>query len=89
MREGPARKSARCLAKEHSGDPWSDANGSTKHLVQRAEVCRTNGTSLSCGAIDFALVSEQRHKAALHIIVLLFVRRAFRGLAKSFERRAA
>ena len=40
-------------------------------------MCRMNGTSLSCGGLDVVLVPEQRHNAALHIVVLLFVRRGF------------
>ena len=34
-------------------------------------------TSLSCGGLDVVLVPEQRHKAAPHIVALLFVRRGF------------
>ena len=45
-----------------------------KRILLGASADNTNVTSLSCGAIDVALVSEQRHKAALHMIV--FVRRA-------------
>ncbi len=40
-------------------------------------MCLTNGTSLSYGGLDVVLVPEQRHNAALHIVVLLFVRRGF------------
>ena len=44
---------------------------------QRASVRHTNGTSLSYGGLDVVLVPEQRHNAAPHIVLLLFVRRGF------------